>query len=141
MAIGLFLLTSDAVPNLGEDEEFLLVTPEEEGEDECTGSLDESDLAPDLHACITTLVADYDNWEALRHDVSEWWRELTQSTPVLELLATDLTLMSEDQRESIAELKGQSWSIRTPVVVFRKDRPGAALEARKFVTECALSEN
>ncbi len=136
MAVALFLLTSNGLPDLGEDVEFVPIAS-----DRAARSSERGIRAVGQHGCMTTLVADYGDLDALRHDVSRWWLDIANARPSLELLATEPAHMSAEQRKLIARLEPQSWSIRTPLVVYRTNQPEAALEARRFVTETALRGN
>jgi hypothetical protein len=134
MTTALYLVASEAMPSLGEGTAMLMV--QGEGEPEPPGDLD---VMSGEYGCVTTLVAQYSDLGALCVAVSEWWQDMAGVAPRLDLLATDLSAMASDQRDSIAELDRESWSIRTPLFVFRNGSPDAEAEARAVVTKAALS--
>lgn len=130
--IALYLVTSETVPEGLVTDEMTAVFDED----------DDSDISLEECACITTLITNCEDDEEFRSNVSEWWREMLDgSEPTLELLATELTLMSPDQIESYAELEEERWSARTPLVIFYRDDSEGRSWARDFVIECALSTN
>jgi hypothetical protein len=135
MPARLYLLISSALPALDRECEHLLV--EEEGDHAPPEMTDE--LFGTTHSCATTLVSNYDDDGALRVAVEEWWHGIAGVRPLLELLTTDLSCMSEDQKDSVAELRPESWSIRTPLVLYRSGSGEARAEARRFVVESALA--
>jgi len=141
MALGLFLLLSDGIPNLGDEGEAIMISVQNDDDLEVTPPPDGGEMDPRSYGCVTTLVANYDDWDRLRQDFENWWRGIAETQAVLELLATDIALVSEDQRSSLVALERHSWSVRTPVVLFSKQQPEAEAEARRFVRESALSQN
>jgi hypothetical protein len=132
MATILYLLRSSNCPDFGRDTEAIVVADEDSPPPE--GGVES-------YACLTTLVANYDDSSDFRQAVADWWKELSGAAPALEVLATNPSLMSQDQRDSIAELEPFSWSARSSVVLFPRDSDELEAEARKIVIEAALSAN
>jgi hypothetical protein len=126
----LYLLRSDNCPDFGPDTDALLIADEE---------TQPSEVEIVDCACFTTLVANCDDSPDFRQAVTEWWEEFGGRAPILHVLATDPTLMSEDHRNSISELEPSSWGVRSHVVLFPRDSADAEAEARKIVVGAALS--
>jgi hypothetical protein len=128
----LYLLRSVKCPDFGPDTEVIVIADED-------SPLPEGGV--DSYACLTTLVANCDDSPEFRQAVAVWWRELSGVEPTLEVLATELALMSPDQRDSIAELEPSSWSTRSNIVLFPSDSDELEAEARKIVVVAALNAN
>lgn len=106
MSATLYLLRSDACPDFGPDAREIVVTDDE---------TPLPDNSSEIYSCMTTLVTNYDDSPEFRLAVNEWWCDLCGVDPVLEVLATEVSLMAPNQRNALAELVPESWSVRAIV--------------------------
>ncbi|HEX6739683.1 MAG TPA: hypothetical protein VF310_15490 [Vicinamibacteria bacterium] len=134
MPASLHLLFSDALPHgQGEEEEDEVMMVE----------TDDAELPADgeqpveAYGFVTTVLANYEDLDELRRDVTDWWQDAAGVQPTLELLTSDPALMGDETRAAAARLEPGYWNTST-FVGFLKTSPSARAEARGLVMESVM---
>ena len=127
------LLFCDTLPaEVEEEQEVIMIETDE--------ALPPDGIQPeDAFGFVATVVSNYDDVAQLGSDISDWWKSLSDVRPSLELelLASDVPLMTEEAQEVASRLPAGYWNM-AGFIGFLKSSPSARIEARKLAVESAI---
>jgi hypothetical protein len=134
MSFALYLVSSARVPeqHLEDEDAFIMIDTafEDLGE--------ETLIPPEQMRFATTLTVRSDDVGALLEEVREHWQARAGAPLDVELLTDEPGLLSEDSRQTLAELAPESWSYRASFLAFRAGSEAAWNDAREFLRDAAL---
>jgi len=127
------LLFCDTLPaEVEEEQEVIMIETDE--------ALPPDGIQPEgAFGFVTTVVANYDDVVQLESDISDWWKNVSDVRPSLELelLTSDVPLMTEEAQEVASRLPAGYWNM-AGFIGFLKSSPSARIEARKLAVESAM---
>ncbi len=101
---------------------------------------DSSIIPPESCSYITTFAHKTDYIDSALNEIRETWKSWTQQEIMLELLTTDKSLMTKDQKRTFDKLDDGEWSYRLPLVMFCRGNEAALEEAKTFIIECSIKK-
>jgi hypothetical protein len=90
---------------------------------------------------VAVLASNFHDPIAVSEAVDEWWPDCAGAPANLELIANDLALISERDRQEIAGLESETLSFLTDFVGFERGSSDAREEAVGLVTELATVQH
>ncbi|MET0554765.1 MAG: hypothetical protein ABW221_17115 [Vicinamibacteria bacterium] len=134
MTFGLYLVSSARVPeqHLKDEDALLMIDTGFEGLPE------DAEIPPEQMRFATTLTVCSDDVDALLQEAREHWQTHAGAPLETELLTSEARLLSEDSRQTLAELAPESWSYRASFLAFRAGSEDAWNDAREFLRDAAL---
>lgn len=125
---------SDGIPEkAGKSEMIMLNTGLERYEDSFI-------IPPESCSYLTTFAHKTDDIDMALSEIRETWIEWTQQEITLEVLTTDKSSMTRDQKRTFDELGDGEWSYRLPLVAFCRNNKAALGEAKTFIIECSIKK-
>ena len=127
----LILGYSNGVPEEASEAEMIMLSSGFEHHD------DASTIPAEECSYMTTFAHKSKNTESALKEIKETWAEWTRQEISLEVVTTDITEMTKDQRKAFQQLDNGEWSYRLHFVVFCRGNDVALEEAKAFIIECS----